>query len=168
MHIQWLYIYCGPDRSGSQGSPVRFPAFRTVVPARMPSNLGENFHPEKWESKPMDCGSFNGIWYNIHPSIHPSIYMSMCIYIYTHTCVCVCLCVSISSHLYIYTYMHIYSCIYIYTNLSMDNGMIIELWNVTNQQFGKWGVSGNRCLTLKIAMKWYAKSGFKLCHRGLG
>ena len=56
-----MIIYCGPDWSGSQGSPVRFPTFRTVVPARMPSNLGENFHPEKWESKPMDCGSFNGI-----------------------------------------------------------------------------------------------------------
>jgi hypothetical protein len=77
--------------------------------------------------------------------------MSMCIYIYTY--VCVCLCVSISSHLYIYIHTCISIHVYIYTNLSMDNGMIIELWNVTNQQFGKWGVSGNRCLTLKIAMK---------------
>ena len=57
-------------------------------------------------------------------------------------CVCLCVCIYI-----------LYIRIYIYTYLSMDNGMIIELWNVTNQQFGKWGVSGNRCLTLKMAMK---------------
>ena len=86
------------------------------------------------------------------------------------------ICRSIYLSIYLSIDLHVYMSRYIYTIVytSIGNGIIYlynKPWNVTNQQFGKWDVSGNG----DCPWKWLWNDGqnqalniFNPYHRGLG